>query len=337
MGLFDFLKPVWMSDNWKKRDKAIKQVERETDQTKLVEIVKKAPLEEVKSAAVKKLNDCFIILGISNKAKKEGPIEVVFAARDRLEELMKDIADQNTIANVAKTSNDSEICKAAVNHLTDQSLLADIAKKHTDDYVRASAVYKLTDQNLLADFAKKDKFYDVIENAMLNLTDQSLLADVAKNASGVGARRGAASRLTDQTVLAYIAKNDKDEQVRLEAVNNEYFTDQEVLAYIAKYALTERKEKFYVYTYDDRTFEGYSRTGVEMYDVDKDLRIAAIKKLTDQKELTYVAQNDKSSDVRKVAAEKLTDKILAKEIYADIAKMRKKEDDETRRKMGLKD
>jgi len=62
MGLF---KPAWMSDDWKKKSKALKEVEKETDQTCLVEIVKSAPLFDVRKAAISKLNNQEMLIDIA--------------------------------------------------------------------------------------------------------------------------------------------------------------------------------------------------------------------------------------------------------------------------------
>jgi len=59
MGLF---KPAWQSDNY---DKAMKAVNKETNQIKLFNVVKYAPLEHVRIAALKKLNDQSILAKIA--------------------------------------------------------------------------------------------------------------------------------------------------------------------------------------------------------------------------------------------------------------------------------
>ncbi len=55
-----FFKPAWM--NGYKKDKALKEVEKETDQAKLTEIAIKAAHPVVKNAAAEKLTDQSFLL-----------------------------------------------------------------------------------------------------------------------------------------------------------------------------------------------------------------------------------------------------------------------------------
>ncbi|MDL2237871.1 hypothetical protein LJC56_08610 [Christensenellaceae bacterium OttesenSCG-928-K19] len=59
MGLF---KPAWQSDN---EEKVLKAVANETDKRKLVEIALKAPLDNARVEAIKKINDQSVLFNIA--------------------------------------------------------------------------------------------------------------------------------------------------------------------------------------------------------------------------------------------------------------------------------
>jgi hypothetical protein len=119
MGLFT---PAWKSKN---KEKALRAIEKMTDQKKLAKVAKTAESWEVRKRAVWK------------------------------------ITDQSMLVDVAKNDGDSRVRKAAVEELTDQSALADIAKNDKDSDVRKAAVEKLTDKSALADVAKNGEDWNV--------------------------------------------------------------------------------------------------------------------------------------------------------------------------------
>jgi hypothetical protein len=189
MGLFT---PAWKSKNEKR---ALRAVEKMTDQKKLERVAKEAESRSVRATAVRKLTD------------------------------------QTVLADIAKNDSNWDVREAAVEKLTDQTVLADIAKNDSDGYIRSAAVKKLTDQTVLAHIAKNDSWESVRSAAVKKLTDQTLLADIAKNDSDSYVRKAAVDKLTDQKALADVAKNTSDWEVRKAAV--EKLTDPKALKDVA--------------------------------------------------------------------------------------------------------
>ncbi|MCU0858735.1 MAG: hypothetical protein MUC65_10090 [Pontiellaceae bacterium] len=84
---------------------------------------------------------------------------------------VKNLTDQNMLADVACSARDGEVRIAAVKNLTDQNLLAEVASSATDKDVRAAAVRKLTCQSVLTSIATEDKDADVRKAATAKLKD----------------------------------------------------------------------------------------------------------------------------------------------------------------------
>jgi len=172
---------------------------------------------------------------------------------------VKNISDQSTLAEIAKSSESMSVREAAVEKLTDQGKLAYIAKdirnwaryratqkltdpkvlfdvaKNANDYkVRLEAVKKITDQRKLADFAENDRDSDIRSAAFTMLTDQIILADIAKNISkGTHMRVEAAEKLTDKT-LAQNIYTEIYKNVDSSLYVTKHLTDPIILADIAK-------------------------------------------------------------------------------------------------------
>jgi hypothetical protein len=241
MGLF---KPAWMSKN---TAKAIKVVERITDQTTLIEISKTALTADVQKAANKKLQsilanlsvngaeylDCYNAVHNDILTDEELLLWVAFNAKyeNVLDGAIKKINSQDRILHIVNTANSKSLRCAAIRKLTNQAVLAEIAKNDNDNGIRLIAIKKLTNQAILVDIAKTDKSSDVRRVAVRRLTDQTVLAYVSKNDEDYHIRRMAAEKLKDknlaQSVYADCAKNGD-----IMAVQK--LTDQSLLADVAK-------------------------------------------------------------------------------------------------------
>ena len=209
MGLF---KPDWKTYDESKTDKALRAVEKETNQTKLLEIAKNAPLDRVRLVAVRKLVDQAALADVAKNAI-DHTLRLAVAEK---------LVDQAALADVAKNAKDSDVQLAAAEKLTDQAvaqkIFADLAKNVTECNVRLAAVRKLVDQVVLADVAKNDSYSYVRLAAAEKLTDQAvaqkIFADVAKNDDFSYGRLAAAEKLIDralaQKITAEIAKNKKE-------------------------------------------------------------------------------------------------------------------------------
>jgi hypothetical protein len=115
------------------------------------------------------------------------------------------LADQPTLADIAKNDKDSKVRKAAMARVTEQYDLADVAQNSLDSKVRKAAVERLEDQLVLAEIAKNDKDSEVRRAAVARVTDERLLADIAKSGLDSEVRKAAVARVTDERLLADIA------------------------------------------------------------------------------------------------------------------------------------
>ena len=159
------------------------------------------------------------------------------------------------------------------------------------------------------------------------LTDQKELKNVALNAEDVRVRKLAIERLSDQKKLADIAKENKsywidgNSNVRKAAI--EKLTDLTILNHIANSPDYER----YVckWMVGDGGLALRTKT-LDLRDVahnrELELRkklLADVANLSNQALLAGIAKNAIYSDVCLAAADRLDDKALAQEVYADIA------------------
>lgn len=168
------------------------------------------------------------------------------------------------------------------------------------------AVKRLTDQKLLVEIAKgqginRDLYpsqqRDVALAAVEILTDQSLLADVAKYGRNGGLNfndrklvaHAAVDKLTDIQLLAKVADWDPGYAKEAAALKLESLTiDQDPVA-IAKTS-------------------GFS-----------DKRLKAVKTLTEQSDLSDVAEHAPAPEVRLAAADRLVDTALAQQVFLAVA------------------
>lgn len=314
MGLF---KPAWQSKNEKK---ALKAVQKLTDQTTLADIAKSMVTINVRHTAVKKLTDQSVLAFI---AKNEKDSRVRITAIEKLndqnaladiannriepgsvrEEALKALTDQNALAEYVKTADSTEwlIYRKVLDKLNDQTLIDVIKSDHTkSEYVRLDAVAKLADktlaQEIYNEFFRSSTDVEIRKMAAEQLDDQTsvqpilqkLYAEMAINNDRWDNCKYDFWKITDQAALADVAKNARNKYVSEEAVKS--LTNEALLAGVARNA------------------------------VEPAVRSAALRKITDQSVIADIAKNDKNVSVRMNAAEMLVDKSIEQEICADIAK-----------------
>ena len=160
-----------------------------------------------------------ILLAIALKVIDENLAQEIFARiakgggfKDRREVALKQLTNQNLLADVALSGIDGLIRQSAVDKITDQSILAKIATNANDRGVRGKAVGKLTDCTLLADFAKQDNDQFVSIMAVENITDKTVLAYLANNAEDSRVRQKAAEKVTDNSFVSasYASERNKN-------------------------------------------------------------------------------------------------------------------------------
>ena len=292
MGLF---KPVWMGEN---KAKAIRAVEKESNQTKLLEIIKTAPLLDVRITAINQLTD------------------------------------QSSLAIVAEDNCIYEIQQAAINKLNDFNILNAFSDEHNwkSESIRNDAVSRLrelidssTDQLFLAHFASSCLNSTVAASIADKLTEHSVLLELAKNAETAAMRVAVLDKLDQSEILDEAMTNSYD-YVRTVAVRK--LTDNAILLGIVKSANVER------YTREEAVRQIADHdTLVEIINSikDSDFRIIAIQRLTNQETLADIAKRESNFDVLSTLIEKLTDQ----GVLASIAKGKPEKYVRIRKAMGF--
>lgn len=268
MGIFDSLfKPAWMSE--KNEEKALRSVGKETDQIKLAEIAKNAPLINIRIAAIERLTDQKTIIDVVNYWDDDWiklhfsdirKFEILTFYREKRVELLEKLINNNSLVDIAKNSKDWYIRRGAVKKLTDQKLLIDFAKNDRNYEIRYAAAEKLTDQtiaqNVFVDYIKNTESPYYQRMAIKKVTDQTLLADVAKNANDnemIGVCCDAVENLTDQVLLADVAKNAKNKWTCCNAVKK--LTDRTLLADVAENANNEGTRRYAINVIDPQRYQ----------------------------------------------------------------------------------
>lgn len=148
------------------------------------------------------------------------------------------------------------------------------------------AVEKETDTKKLLEIAQSAKHSEIRVLAVKKLHRQSDIIEIIYSCNWESVHMAALEKLEDQTTLEEVAKSNKLDHLRKIAVLK--LENQHVIAYIAE------------------------------NDPNLEMQSLALLKLTDQATLTNIAKNA-SESARLRAAEKLEDKALAQEVYADLA------------------
>lgn len=329
MGLKNLFKPAWMSE---RESKALRAVEKESEQAKLMDIIRNAPLANVRIAAVGKITGRSALIDI---VKGNSYMKVSFFALEKL-------TDQSSLKDLVLSKKcPCEIRRSALDKITDQSLLADIVAIGTFDNpdLQKSALNKINDPGILSDVAKNGANLRLCITAIEKLDDkrvqQEMYAYIAKNnIYGQDAPKVIVERLTAQDILADVALNARNGLVGCLAI--EKLTDQRLLAGIIVNPETnrEKREKAFANLTDQGILEELAQNTADEY-----LRRDAADKLTD-KELAQevyksIAQNSTTSGfLRKTTVDKLNDKSFAQKVYADIVE---NEEDSFTRKYAMGD
>ena len=139
MGLF---KPIWMTDNSYKLDKAIAFVNKTEDQEQLKRIAMEAPLEEVGDASVNRIEDPYILKHIA-----------LYARPTLAQTAIEKISDTDLLKHLAMEYDDvrSETACRKISHTYTQQELADLIKNSKSSNVRILAAEIITDSEIAHD------------------------------------------------------------------------------------------------------------------------------------------------------------------------------------------
>ena len=196
----------------KKKEKALKAVEKESNQLKLEKIAREfnnkhmdlSSESAVRCAALRKLTDQLVIADI---AKHAGTL-----VGDPAIEIL---TDQAALAGVAKHASSKDIRKSAVKKLTDQAAIKDLVLSIGEKELRILALNKLTDQSALEDIVKNDTSTDIRLAAVGALTDQKCLLEFALGSDCQDVRKAAALKITNRSLVEELAKNCADYDIRI--------------------------------------------------------------------------------------------------------------------------
>jgi hypothetical protein len=120
------------------------------------------------------------------------------------------------LLDLARTHEDPEVRKAAVEGLPGQAYFIAVAKESGYEDSRRWAIEKVTDQGALASLARDPG--PVAKLAVMRLTNQTVLANVANEATEDDAAVAAVGRLTSQPLLAILARRGPTLSVRRAAI-----------------------------------------------------------------------------------------------------------------------
>ena len=307
-------KPAWKSNNF---NKAIRAVEKETEQDKLLEIFKSAPNTLIRNEAVRKLNvstvreikDQYLLMDIAKN---------VSASHDTRKAAKNNLKSQKILADMAVNSDDIDVRQIAVDKLTDQTALAHIIQYEKFDNIRLVAAEKYADQSFVqpvyAQIAKKAVYWsqsvdETCKRAVHRLSDPKLLADVAINVKDQRIGIKAVERLNDQALLLEVAKNAKPDAVlsltvmmaaikKIKDVKilNELANDTNFNLPLRKAAFLEKTNRMLKNEMKKEDIENIFHIGTEN-----------IKDITDQTALAYLAINYDNNHTAQMAVEQITD------------------------------
>lgn len=196
MGLFT---PVWKKTDGKSIQKAIKSIEKIEDQGELTRIVTEAHSHFVRLAAVKKLTDQSTLAQIV--------VNNASLADEALKRITGNAALHYIISTDTLTAHRIQAAAKLEDHEAGQQIIGDAARNDKEEAVRIQAVKLLDNQEILADIAiTEKKSYQVETESVLRVTDQMLLAKIARRGCDDHARTYALSRISDPKLKEEVSK-----------------------------------------------------------------------------------------------------------------------------------
>ena len=176
MGLF---KPIWMTADWGKKDKAIQAVRKITNPDKLFEIANQAPQDKVAIEAVEAIHDPLMLFKLATQAKSEA------------------------------------VQRAAVKALENQPLLARIALEGGNKWTADDAARKVHDPELAFTVSMSSR--ECARHGVYWISDPDSLKRIAFGAPTLEARSAAVSQLNDADALIDILEKESDCNTRRQA------------------------------------------------------------------------------------------------------------------------
>jgi hypothetical protein len=295
MGLF---KPAWDKSPYigNNEIKAIRAINKLTDQTILADIAENGFWESYKNAAIEGLTNQLVLANIAKSIDFDSTSKIGQTA-------VKNLTSQDSLIDVARNAYNWKVRRDAVMKIDNKVVLTEIAKMEKFGYgnlvLRLAAAKKLDNPSILNDInfqiaISTDMSLDSRIEAIEELTDQTLLVNVVRkaypsyqaydrDAEQDRLHHAAVDKMTDQTLLAEVAKAN----YRVDAVNK--ITDQTLLTDIASSA---------------------------EYPL---IRFTALDKISDQVTLAKIAKATKQNPyVRQAAEKKINGSCASEEVHQNI-------------------
>lgn len=213
------------------------------------------------------------------------------------------LTDQNLIAEVVRKVSHLQVKDSALSKINDQDILYKIViDKNIKDIYRFSALNKLSDQNLIIEVVRKVPHLEVKDSALSKINDQKILYNMVmdKNIKDVYFKKRIIQHIKDENLLINIIQDDSTYDVVSAALEN--IVDQGLIFSIAT---SDR--------YKENHFEAISKLTnkkdlyyVAQYGNDND-REKAVQKINDQNFLIQVVKTDKNKRIQYIAIKKITD------------------------------
>jgi len=197
MGLFNFFKkPKWKHSNTQVRLTAVAEMSLD-DLDTLMEIIREDSDQQVRLAALRKLNDRNAVEAL---LQEELPEEIMAFVGERAEEIYTDL--------IISGSEDC-IVEELIALITNENLLARIVVDAVDTVavdLRCRAVAAIDDPEILCELLKKHCGKKAALAAVEKINDGEMLAEIAEKAVNKSARNMAARKISGES-----AGNDKQE------------------------------------------------------------------------------------------------------------------------------
>ncbi|MCR4885714.1 MAG: hypothetical protein K5919_02255 [Clostridiales bacterium] len=195
-----FFSPIWMTENYGKKEKAIDAVKKITDQEKLSQIVQEAPFEDVRVAAIQQMNDDQQLTQIAiapPPAVRTTYFSVPKAAARK-------VRDEKLLCKIAISADYNGASETAVDRINDPDLLEQVARNGIN-FTAKRAAEKITDM------ARIERILMTSDNGAIpplalsvfinRIKDNELLKKLARSAASSQVRRAAASCVIDTDIL----------------------------------------------------------------------------------------------------------------------------------------
>jgi hypothetical protein len=206
------------------------------------------------------------------------------------------ITSERTLKKIVRSKAGREARMTAVSRIADQKFLLEVALLESDESIVKAAVSSIGDQRVLMGIVQSEAHSSARSAAVFYISDQDFLKGVAITDEDYAVRRSAVARITDTGFLLRLVEQETDDLVKLEAYKQLGITD--------KVGVLTRK-----INENNGCYRNFSS-------------ISALGTIVDQNTLFSIAQQSRDPVIQGIAASKLTDMELVKELllYMDKRK-----------------